>query len=148
MPEMHNHQQQSPEVKQQPGNKTIKTAEGNTGGIPRLTLCPLPHSTSVPPLSTGLSGPFKSHPDYRRVTRGTILKVSTASLSHLTGCDIHVTSSSNYCTQLLLNCWEITMCPNTKKTIYLLSRYTCQIPKENKHIVFSLIYTAVMNNQI
>lgn len=70
----------APEVKQQPGNKTIKTAEGRAGGIPRPTLPPFPHPTPVPLLSPALSGPSKSHPGYRTVTQGTILKVSIVSL--------------------------------------------------------------------
>lgn len=142
MPEMHNHQQQSPEVKQQPGNKTIKRAEGSTGGIPGLTL-------SLPTLN--FSSTPEHWPEWAIQVTSRLQKSHTRNNSEGEPC-IPVTPHSHRLFKLLnsiarfLNCSEIT--GNTKKTIYLLSRYTCHIPKENKHVVFSLIHTAVMNNQI
>lgn len=52
-----------PEVKQQLGNKAVNPAEGRQGSPGPLG--PFPHSRSVPLQSTALSGPSKSHPDYR-----------------------------------------------------------------------------------
>lgn len=96
MPETHNHQQQSPEVKRQPGNTTIEHSGAKRRRNPQV------HSSCLPTLS------FSSTPEHcpqwaiqitsrlQSSHTGTILKVSIASLSHQT-----VTGSSNCCTQLL-----------------------------------------------